>query len=69
MVEVIRADAQAGYNPTVVLIGVTPLGAAGGVVGTFAVLRRRALMSDALSLATLGASASLPRRAARGGRA
>jgi manganese/zinc/iron transport system permease protein len=38
------------------------------VVGTFAVLRGRALMSDALSHATLPASASLPRRAARGGR-
>lgn len=44
---------QAGYNTTVVLIGVTLLGAAAGVVGTFAVLRRRAMMSDTLSHATL----------------
>jgi manganese/zinc/iron transport system permease protein len=44
---------QAGYNTTVVLIGVTLLAAAAGVVGTFAVLRRRALMSDTLSHATL----------------
>jgi manganese/zinc/iron transport system permease protein len=44
---------QAGYNTTVVLIGVSLLGAAAGVVGTFAVLRRRALMSDTLSHATL----------------
>jgi manganese/zinc/iron transport system permease protein len=44
---------QAGYNTNVVLIGVSLLGAAAGVVGTFAVLRRRAMMSDTLSHATL----------------
>jgi manganese/zinc/iron transport system permease protein len=44
---------QAGYNTNLVLIGVTLLGAAAGVVGTFAVLRRRAMMSDTLSHATL----------------
>ena len=44
---------QAGYNTTIVLIGVTLLGAAAGIVGTFAVLRRRAMMSDTLSHATL----------------
>jgi manganese/zinc/iron transport system permease protein len=52
--EVLRVlTLQAGYNTTVVLIGVTLLGAAAGVVGTFAVLRRRAMMSDTLSHATL----------------
>jgi manganese/zinc/iron transport system permease protein len=44
---------QGGYNTNVVLVGVSLLGAAAGVVGTFAVLRRRALMSDTLSHATL----------------
>lgn len=43
----------AGFNTTVVMIGVTMLGIAAGVVGTFAVLRKRALMGDALSHATL----------------
>jgi manganese/zinc/iron transport system permease protein len=52
--EVVRVLAfQAGYNTTVVLIGVSLLGAAAGVVGTFAVLRRRALISDTLSHAAL----------------
>ena len=54
LAEVMRVlTLQAGYNTTVVLIGVTLLGAAAGVVGTFAVLRRRAMMSDTLSHATL----------------
>ena len=38
LAEVLRVlTLQAGYNTTVVLIGVTLLGAAAGVVGTFAV--------------------------------
>jgi manganese/zinc/iron transport system permease protein len=44
---------RAGHNTTVVLLGVTLLGIAGGVVGVFALLRKRALMADALSHATL----------------
>lgn len=42
-----------GFNTIVVLIGATALGIAAGTVGTFMVLRRRALVSDALSHATL----------------
>jgi manganese/zinc/iron transport system permease protein len=41
------------YNTTVVLAGSALLGAGAGVVGSFAVLRRRALTGDALSHATL----------------
>ena len=44
---------RGGYNTSLVLLGVTLLGAAAGVVGSFALLRRRALMSDVLSHATL----------------
>ena len=44
---------RSGYNTSVVLLGVTLLGVAAGVVGTFAMLRKRALMSDALSHASL----------------
>jgi manganese/zinc/iron transport system permease protein len=54
LAEVVRVlGFQAGYNTTVVLIGVSILGAAAGLVGTFAVLRRRAMMTDALSHAAL----------------
>ncbi len=41
------------YNTRVVLVGMTLLGGAGGLVGTFTLLRKRALMADALSHATL----------------
>lgn len=41
------------FNTLVVLSGTTLLGAAAGVVGTFAYLRKRAMMGDALSHATL----------------
>jgi manganese/zinc/iron transport system permease protein len=41
------------YNTRVVLAGTTLLGCAAGVVGSFTLLRRRALMGDALSHATL----------------
>ncbi len=44
---------QAGYNTSVVLVGTSLLGIAAAVVGVFAVLRRRALISDAISHATL----------------
>ncbi len=41
------------YNTTVVLVGSALVGATAGVVGTFAVLRRRALTGDALAHASL----------------
>lgn len=44
---------RGGYNTAVVVAGTTMLGLAAGVVGVFAMLRKRALMSDALSHATL----------------
>lgn len=44
---------QAGYNTTLVLIGTTLLGVAAGTVGAFALLRKRSLMGDALSHASL----------------
>lgn len=44
---------QAGYNANTVMVGTAILGAAAGVVGTFVFLRGRALISDALSHATL----------------
>ena len=44
---------RAGYNSAVATVGATFLGAAGGVVGTFLLLRRRVMLADAASHATL----------------
>jgi manganese/zinc/iron transport system permease protein len=44
---------RAGYNAAVVVLGTTLLGIAAGCVGTFALLRGRALMGDALAHAAL----------------
>ena len=44
---------QAGYNTTVVMLGAAALGIAAGSVGVFAMLRRRALVADAVAHATL----------------
>lgn len=41
------------YNTRVVVFGTTLLGCAGGMVGSFTLLRKRALIGDALSHATL----------------
>ncbi|MFG0262575.1 MAG: iron chelate uptake ABC transporter family permease subunit [Novipirellula sp. JB048] len=41
------------YNTRVVILGVALLGCAAGMVGSFTLLRKRALMGDALSHATL----------------
>lgn len=42
-----------GFNTTVVVLGTSLLGVAGGIVGTFTLLRRRALLADAAAHATL----------------
>lgn len=44
---------RGGYNTIVVMIGVTLLGVAAGAIGAFALLRKRAMMSDVLSHAAL----------------
>ncbi len=44
---------RGGYNTTWVMIGTTLLGVAAGIIGCFALLRKRALVADALSHATL----------------
>jgi len=44
---------QGGYNTSLVLIGSALLGAGAGAVGVFVLLRKRSLVSDAISHATL----------------
>lgn len=44
---------QAGYNAALVTLGATLLGFAAGMAGSFLVLRKRALVSDAVAHATL----------------
>ena len=44
---------QLGYNATLVTLGAALLGIAAGIAGTFLFLRKRALVSDAISHATL----------------
>jgi manganese/zinc/iron transport system permease protein len=44
---------SAGYNTAVVAIGAALLGACAGLVGTYVLLRKRSLVSDAISHATL----------------
>jgi manganese/zinc/iron transport system permease protein len=51
--QVLRVFSMRDYNTRVVVAGATLLGAASGLVGSFALLRRRALLGDAVSHATL----------------
>lgn len=51
--DVIRVLTLQDYNTRVVIIGTTLLGLAAGLVGTFLLLRKRALLSDTISHATL----------------
>ena len=44
---------QAGYNSAVVLFGTTFLGIASGLIGAYSLLRKRALMGDALAHSAL----------------
>jgi manganese/zinc/iron transport system permease protein len=51
--ELLRVLLLHDYNTRVVIIGTTLLGLAAGLVGTFLLLRKRALLSDTLSHASL----------------
>jgi manganese/zinc/iron transport system permease protein len=51
--ELLRVLTLQDYNTRVVIVGTTLLGLAAGLVGTFLILRKRALLSDTLSHATL----------------
>jgi manganese/zinc/iron transport system permease protein len=51
--ELFRVLTLQDYNTRVVIIGATLLGLAAGLVGTFLLLRKRALLSDTISHATL----------------
>src|SRR5688572_3108879 len=53
MDDLIRLITLQDANTRVVLLGIALLGLAAGVVGSFAVLRRRALVGDALAHASL----------------
>ncbi len=44
---------QSGFNTNAVILGTTLLGVAAGVIGAFALLRKRSLTADALAHATL----------------
>ena len=51
--ELLRVVTFQDYNTRVVIIGTTLLGLAAGLIGTFLLLRKRALLSDTISHATL----------------
>jgi manganese/zinc/iron transport system permease protein len=51
--QVIRVLSLRDFNTRVVVLGTMLLGLAGGLIGTFLLLRRRALVADAVSHATL----------------
>jgi len=51
--QLLRVLTLSDYNTRVVVIGTMLLGIASGIVGTFMLLRKRALISDAISHATL----------------
>jgi manganese/zinc/iron transport system permease protein len=53
VIDQILQFARENYNTLVVLAGVSLLGASSGIIGAFAVLRKRALTGDALAHASL----------------
>ena len=58
MIQLTVVAALIPYNTFVVAAGVAAVGCAAGVIGTFGVLRKRALVSDAAAHATLVGVAS-----------
>ena len=50
---VIESTVRASYNQRVIFLGVSILGAVSGLVGTFLLFRKRSLLSDTISHATL----------------
>ncbi|MEM9400368.1 MAG: iron chelate uptake ABC transporter family permease subunit [Verrucomicrobiota bacterium] len=53
MQDVIRVLSLQDYNTRIVFLGTTALGAVSGMIGTFLLLRKRSLLSDTISHATL----------------
>ncbi len=51
--QIVRVLSLADHNTRVVVLGTTALGTACGLIGSFMLLRKRALMADAVSHATL----------------
>ena len=51
--QLVRVITLQDYNTRIVVIGTTLLGIASGIIGTFMLLRKRSLMGDAVSHATL----------------
>lgn len=51
--EIVRVLTLQDYNTRVVVLGTSALGMASGLIGTFMLLRKRSLMADAVSHATL----------------
>ncbi|OYP37378.1 iron chelate uptake ABC transporter family permease subunit [Rhodopirellula sp. MGV] len=52
LADLIRVVSMRDYNTRVVIVGVATLGGAAGLVGSFTLLRKRALMGDALAHAS-----------------
>jgi manganese/zinc/iron transport system permease protein len=53
LVQIVRVITLQDYNTRMVMLGTGLLGAAAGVIGVFLLLRKRALLGDAISHATL----------------
>ena len=53
LLQVVRVITLQDYNTRMVMLGTGLLGAAAGVIGVFLLLRKRALLGDAISHATL----------------